>query len=139
MRFLRRALPYLSVAVAAAIAYDCWVFYSRWKSARDIEHARQAEEIRRARQTIDLLGGTDFRIITFYAAPQEIRRGESTRLCFGVYGAKHVRIEPDLGDVHPAINNCLTVTPRKDTLYKLTAEDSAGHTATETIRVKVKP
>ena len=137
IRLLRRALPLVSVAVIAAVAYDGWVFYSRWRSAREAEQARQAEEARRARQTIDLMGGTDFRIINFYAVPQTIRRGGQARICYGVYGAKRVRIEPAVEDLHPAISYCFDVTPRKDTGYKLIAEDGAGHTATASLVIRI--
>ena len=136
---LRRALPFISVAVVVAVAYDGWIFYSRWKSARDGERSRQEEEIRRDRQTIDLIGGTDFRIINFYAAPQAIHRGQQTQLCFGVFAAKKVRIEPAVGEVQPAVNNCLQVSPVKDTEYKLTADDGSGHTLTKDVQVAVRP
>ena len=136
---VRRALPVLGIAVAAAVAYDGWVFYSRWRSSREAQQARQAEEIRRARQTLDAIGSTQFRIINFYAVPQSIRRGEPARICFGVYGAKRVRIEPGVGDVHPAMTDCLEVSPRQDTEYKLTAEDGAGHTAQKTLQIRVAP
>jgi hypothetical protein len=134
---IRRALPSLTIAVLVALAYDGWIFYSRWRSAREGEEQRQAEEARRARQTIEMLGGTDFRIINFYASPRAIRRGEQAQLCFGVYGAKRVRIEPGIGEVHPAVSNCLPVGPRNDTEYKLTAEDGAGHTATASAAIQV--
>ncbi|HTT65743.1 MAG TPA: hypothetical protein VMG35_28030 [Bryobacteraceae bacterium] len=137
IHLLRRLLPWVSVAVIAAVAYDAWIFYGRWKSARDAEKVRQAEEIRRARQSIDLLGGTDFRIINFYAAPRTIRRGSRASICFGVYGAKRLRIEPGLGELHPAVTGCEEVAPRKDTEYKLTAEDGAGHTATASLVIQV--
>ena len=139
IRLIRRVLPLVSLAVLAAVAYDGWIFYSRWRSARETEQARQAEEARRARQTIDLIGGTDFKIINFYAAPQMIRRGNQTRICFGVYGAKRVRIEPAVGDLHPAMSYCLQVAPRKDTAYRLIAEDGAGHTATASLVIRVVP
>jgi hypothetical protein len=138
IHLLRRVLPFVSIAVLAAMIYDGWIFYSRWRSARETEQARQADEARRARQTIDLLGGTDFRIISFYAAPPAIRRGNQTEICFGVYGAKRVRIEPPVEkDLHPAISYCLQAAPRKDTVYQLIAEDGAGHTATANLVVKV--
>jgi hypothetical protein len=137
IRLIRRVLPLVSLAVLAAVAYDGWIFYSRWSSAREAERERQAEEARRARQTIDLIGGTDFRIIDFYAVPQAIRRGNEARICFGVYGAKRVRIEPAVGDLHPAVSDCLQVVPRQDTEYKLIAEDGAGHTATANLAIKV--
>jgi len=137
VRTLRRALPVLSIAVLAAILYDGWIFYSRWRITRQGEEASRVAEAQRAQQTIDLLGGTKFRIINFYAVPGEIRRGSQARICFGVYGAKHMRIEPEPGDVHPAISNCLEVTPRKDTEYKLTAEDGGGKTVTASLMIKV--
>ena len=135
---LRRALPFVSIAVLAAVAYDGWIFYGRWSSAREGERQRQSAEQQRDRQTIEMLGGTSFRIINFYAAPQEIRRGGQGQLCFGVYGAKTVRIEPGIGAVHPALSYCLQVEPRKDTEYKLTAEDGEGHTVTASASVKVE-
>src|ERR1035438_10228125 len=109
IRLLRRALPLVSVAVIAAVAYDGWIFYSRWSSARETGQAGQAEGARLPRQTLDLIGGTDFRIIDFYASPQVIRRGNQARICFGVYGAKRVRIEPAVGDLRPAASYCLQV------------------------------
>jgi|SRR5450755_297065 len=134
---LRRLLPYISIAVLAAVLYDGWIFYSRWNAAREGERARQADESRRARQSVDLMGGTNFRIIQFYAAPSAIHRGEQSKLCFGVYGAKRVRIEPPVEELHPAISYCLQVAPREDTEYKLIAEDGTGHTATATVAIKV--
>lgn len=136
---LRRLLPLLSIAVLAAVVYDGWIFYSRWSGAREAEKASQAEEARRARQTIDLMGGTDFRIINFYAVPQTIRRGSQARICYGVYGAKRVRVEPAVEDLHPGVNYCWQVAPRKDTSYKLIAEDGAGHTATASLVIRVVP
>jgi hypothetical protein len=137
IRLLRRALPLVSIAVLAAVIYDGWIFYGRWRSAREAGQARQAEEARRARQTLDLLGGTDFRIINFYTSPPVIQRGNQAKICFGVYGAKRVRIEPASEDLHPAMSYCLQVAPRKDTEYKLIAEDGAGHTATANLVIKV--
>src|SRR5580700_7996919 len=122
---LRRLLPLVSAAVLAAVLYDGWIFYSRWSSARETERARQADEARRARQTLDLVGGKNFRIIDFYAAPQAVRRGLQAKICYGVYGAKQVRIEPPVEDLRPAISYCLQVAPQKDTGYKLIAEDGA--------------
>jgi hypothetical protein len=139
VQLLRRALPFVSVAVFAAVLYDGWIFYSRWSAGREAEQMRREDESRRARQSIDLLGGTSFRIINFYASPQEIRRGDRARICFGVYGAKSVRIEPPVETLRPAISDCLTVAPRKDTGYQLIAEDGAGHTSTASIAIKVRP
>ena len=48
VRLLRRALPILTIAVLAAVVYDGWIFYSRWRSAREGAQASQAAEARRA-------------------------------------------------------------------------------------------
>ncbi len=139
MRFIRKMLPLVSIAVLAAVIYDGWIFYSRWRSARDGQQAAAAEEARRDRESVELSGGTAFKIVNFYAVPQSIRRGERSKICFGVDGAKRVRIEPEIGDLHPALSYCFEVTPRKETQYKLTAEDGAGHTATASLAIKVVP
>lgn len=138
VHLVRRALPFVSVVVFAAVLYDGWTFYSRWRSAREAEQQQRDEEVRRARQSIDLLGGTGFRIINFYAAPQTIQRGGHANICYGVYGAKSVRMEPPVEALRPAITDCLQVAPHEDTAYKLIAEDGTGHTATASLTIKVK-
>lgn len=139
VRLIRRVLPLMTVAVVAAVVYDGWIFYSRWKSVRDGERAEKEEEVRRAQQTIDMIGGTGFRIVNFYASPQVVRRGAKAEICFGVYGAKRVRIEPPVEDLKPAMSYCFEVAPRKSTEYKLTAEDGAGHSAGASLEIKVTP
>ena len=136
-RLLRRALPYVSAVALAAVLYDGWVFYTRWSQARHAAQAQKDAEVRRARETIDLMGGTDFRIISFYPYPASIKRGETARICFGVYGAKELRIEPPVEKLRPAMNNCIQVSPRESTDYKLIAEDGKGHAQTAALRITV--
>ena len=136
---LRKALPILFVATLAAVAYDGWFFYSRWHDARETERMRQAEEAKEARRTIDLLGGGQLTILNFYATPGTIRRGGRANICYGVYGAKSVRIEPPLEELHPAIAHCFQVSPSKSTEYKLFVEDGSGHTATQSFTLQVAP
>ena len=136
---LRRALPFLGVAVVAAVLYDAWIFYSRWRDAQDAERARQADEARRARESVELFGGTNFRIVAFYAAPTAIRRGGHAQICYGVYGAKSVRIEPPVEKLSPAPTYCFEVSPGKSTEYKLIAEDGAGHSASQSLEIQVAP
>jgi hypothetical protein len=134
---LRRALPFLAVALCAAVIYDIAVFYSRWSSARQAERARREQEIRAAQQTVDMLGGGGLKILQFYASPAVVRRGGHSQLCYGVTGAKAVLLDPPSADVHPALSYCLSVAPAKDTEYKLTADDGAGHTVTAICRLEV--
>src|SRR5258707_9415796 len=124
---LRKALPFLTVAIFAAAAYDGWFFYSRWRDAHETERTTQAMEVEEARRTIDMLGGGRLKILNFYASPAAIRRGEHANICYGVNGAKSVRIEPPVEELHPAMSHCLQVSPSRSTEYKLVAEDSSGH------------
>ncbi len=136
---LRRLLPFLAVALAAAVLYDGWIFYSRWSSARRAEQARQEKEASDARKTIEMLGGDQLKILDFYASPGVVKRGDHTSLCFGVTGAKSVRLEPHVEDVHPALSYCMQVSPGADAEYKLIAEDAAGHRVSQSVAVKVVP
>jgi hypothetical protein len=134
---LRRALPWVGVMTAAILLYDGAIFYSRWSKTREGEAAQALEEAERARKTLEMMGGDDLRILSFYASPGEIRRGEHANLCYGVNGAKTVRLEPPDGDVWPSQTRCVQVSPKADTTYQLTAEDAAGHTISQRFVLKV--
>ena len=130
-------LPFLSIAVLVVVVYDAWVFYSRRESARAVEQQRAEKEAAEARRTLDLIG--QLKILNLYAVPNAIQRGKSTRLCYGVLGAKTIRIEPEVAGVYPALSHCVEISPKQDTDYTLTAEDEAGHTVSETVSVAVLP
>ena len=101
-----------------------------------MNQAKKAEE---ARRTIDMLGGGQLKILNFYASPDAIRRGEHASICYGVYGAKSVRIEPPVKELYPAISYCLQVSPSRSAEYKLVAEDGSNHTATQSLALRVVP
>ncbi len=88
---IRRALPYLTVVLVIAIGYDAWIFYNRWSVARDAAKAEALKEAQDAKHTLDVLGGDRLKILSFYANPPAIRRGEHSSLCYGVNEAEHVR------------------------------------------------
>jgi len=134
---LRRMLPFFTVVLLAAIAYDAWVFYSRWSSARQAERTRQEKEAADAQKTLDLLGGGGLKILSFYATPGAIHPGQHVSLCYGVTGAQSVRMEPAIEELHPALSYCMQVSPAKDTEYKLVAEDAAGHNVTSNVTIRV--
>lgn len=137
LAYFRRALPFLSIAVLIVLAYDAWVFYSRWDRVRQAERERADKEAAAARHTLDLLGGGDLKILNFYASPGVIRRGKEASICYSVVSAKKVRMEPEVEPLYPALSYCFKVSPRKDTEYKLFVEDGAGHTATASLAIKV--
>ena len=132
-------LPFLTIALVAAVAYDGWVFYSRWSYARLAERAQQEKEAVDARKALDMLGGGSLKILSFYATPGAIRRGDHASLCYGVISAQRVRMEPAIEALRPALSYCLPVSPAKDTDYKLIAEDGDGHSATSTVTIRVIP
>jgi hypothetical protein len=136
---LRRALPYLTVAVVLAVAYDGWIFYSRWSGGRDAEKSQAEKQAEDARRTLDLLGGADLKILNFYASPGAIHRGGHSTICYGVNAAERVRINPPVEELHPAVSHCFQVAPLLDTEYKLTAEDSKSHRVTKSLTIKVTP
>jgi hypothetical protein len=136
--FLRRMLPYLAVTLAAALIYDGWIFYSRWRDRQDAEQQRTEREAESARRTIDALGGGALTILNFYASPGAIRRGEHAQLCYGVYGAESVRIDPPVGELHLSVAHCVEVAPVKTTEYTLTATDRTGHTTSQRLLLRVR-
>jgi hypothetical protein len=139
VNILRRALPYLTVALLIAGAYDGWIFYSRWNYAREAEKAALQQQARDAWRALDLLGGDRLKILNFYATPGAIRRGGRSLICYGVNQAERVRMEPPVEQLHPALSHCFEVSPLRDTDYKLIAEDRAGHVVTERLTIKVAP
>ncbi len=126
---LRWIVPLLGVFLIAGVIYDGTIFYSRSRAARQAKEQQADSETLHAQKVIDALGGDGLRIVSFYTA-----RGE---LCYGVTGAKTVRIEPPVGEVWPALSRCIGIAPKKTTEYKLIAEDGAGHSAMESIPVTV--
>ncbi len=135
---LRRALPWLSVIVLVAAIYDGAIFYSRWSGNQAIERARDAKETERAQKMVELTGGDTLKISNFYALPGAIPAGGHSTICYSVNGAKTLRLEPPVEEVWPALSHCFDVSPRRDTEYKLIAEDGGGHSVFESLVIKIK-
>jgi hypothetical protein len=135
---MRRVVFWLSFVIVVALLYVGWVFYSRWNANREAVRAQTEKESSQERKTLDAYGGGGLKILSFYAAPAVIARGGQTNLCYSVTGAKTVRMEPAVDAVWPSLTRCVQVSPRKDTEYKFIAEDGAGHSATNTVAVRVK-
>jgi hypothetical protein len=55
-----------------------------------------------------------------------------------VANAKTVTLEPQPNPVWPSHARCVEVTPQKDTVYTLTAEDASGNKTSQTVEVKVR-
>jgi hypothetical protein len=137
----KNLLLYSSIAVAIALLYVGWIFFSRWQASRTVEQKLEDGAAQKQREndraSVELLGGNEFAIQMFYASPGVIRRGESTRLCYGVSNAKTVKLVPQSNPVWPSHSRCVEVAPAKTTTYTLTIVDAAGNTKSQTVEVKV--
>jgi hypothetical protein len=84
----KNPLLYSSIVIGIALLWVGWIFFSRWQENRAIEQKTEKERAQKRlendRATVELLGGKGLAIQMFYATPAAIRRGESTRLCYGV-------------------------------------------------------
>ena len=96
---------------------------------------RAEKETADAKRTLELIG--QFKILNFYSVPGVVKRGKHANLCYSVVGTKTVRLEPAVKPLYPALSYCLQVSPQKDTEYRLIAEDGAGHTAAQSLVIKV--
>lgn len=138
MRVIRALLPYTTAAAVLAVFYLAWVFASRWNETRRMERAAAAQKARANKPLAGVYGSGRLKIISFYASPGMLARGERALLCYGVENATAVRLEPPVDRVWPSLSRCVEVAPNQDTRYTLTAQDAEGHTATESFVLRVK-
>ncbi len=124
------------VVIAVSVFFLGWVLLTRGSAGTQTETLGSATAQRNA-QTVAYYGNGQLKVLSFYANPAEVKRGSRTLLCYGVSNASAVRIEPAVGETWPSTGRCMEVTPAKDTEYKLTAQDSAGHEETRTLSLHV--
>ena len=134
----RNPLLYTSLLLAIAALYVGWVFFSRRQDRREFEEKAAAKKRDEDRRAVEMMGGNRFEILTFYATPGAIHRGETAQVCYGVSNTKTVRLEPQSNPVWPSLARCVDVAPKKDTTYTLTIEDGKGNTKTATLTVQVR-
>ena len=129
----------VALIVLAYVGYTMW---SRKTQDADLAYKQQAAKTAQQRESdaaaVEELGGSDFKILSFYASPGLIHRGETVDMCYGVSNAKTVKLDPPEGNVWPSANRCMQVTPKKTTTYTLTIEDGKGKTANQQLTVTVK-
>jgi hypothetical protein len=131
-----------SAAALLVVCYVSWIFYSRWHENKSINEEVTAEQKEKeqhdAAATVESLGGSEFKIISFYALPGEIHRGDTVTMCYGVSNAKSVSVDPPVGEMWPSVSRCMQVTPKKTTKYTFTADDGKGSTKTAELTIEVK-
>ncbi len=127
----------LRVSLAIAAVYVSWIFLSRYGSHRPQNAGPDPEQARRNAEFARTYGGTDVKILQFYAREGNLTQGNPTVLCYGVLNARAVRIEPPVEGVSPALSRCVEIAPLQGTRYTLTAEGNDGHTVTESFVLQV--
>jgi hypothetical protein len=136
---LAAVLPYTTVAVIIAALYVVWVFYSRHEAdvkAQQEQTAKEAERRQREAQIIFGSGGLSFR--TWSADKAVVHPGEAAHICYGIVDAKSVKLDPPVADLKPSYLHCFDVSPKQTTTYKITAQDAAGHTASQQLTIQVR-
>jgi hypothetical protein len=138
----RNPLLYTSTLLVIALVYVGGTFFVRRQQDREIEQraadAAAAKERTDDERTIEQLGGSEFKILNFYATPPVVHAGETVQLCYGVSNAKTVKLEPQTSAVWPSVSRCVEITPKKTTEYTLTIEDGNGNSKTSTLTVQVR-
>src|SRR6266852_42182 len=139
---VKNPLIYSSMLLGIVLLFTVWTLFSRWQKNLAIERRSREEKSRQQlendRITLERLGGKELAIQSFYASPGAILKGESVQLCYGVANAKTVTLEPQPNPVWPSHARCVEVTPKKDTVYTLTADDAAGNKTSQTVEVRVR-
>ncbi len=128
--------------VVLLLGYTGFVFWTRSQDTKLLVQQRAekaaAEQREADEKSVDALGGSDFKILAFYASPGLIHRGDQVTLCYGVSNAKTVKLDPPDGNVWPAATRCLQIAPKKTTKYTFTAEDEAGNSKSADLTITVK-
>ena len=140
LKVLRQAKIPLRVAVVIALAYLLYVFLARHSAGKRFSEQPKASDA--ATSAFDAAyGGTDVKILQFYARDGVLNEGKSTLICYGVLNAKSMTIEPPLSGVGVSLNRCVEAAPKRNTTYVLTAEGENGKTvsASFTIRLQADP
>lgn len=128
---------WLWLAVLLAGLYTAWVLWSRRASTAAIEQAAEEKRTDADRKIIDNLGGSEMKILAFYANPGVVKRGERGLLCYGVSNVKTVRIELGPDNLSPSLSRCAEIRPEKTTIYTLKAKDEKGREVSQSVEVKV--
>src|SRR2546425_543805 len=125
----KNPLLYSSIVLLIAIIIVGWILFSRWQQNRQIDRQTAQERAQKQhdsdRAALEQFGGNELAIQALYANPGIVARGESAQLCYGVANAKTVTLEPQPNPVWPSHARCVDVTPKKDTVYTLTAKDAS--------------
>lgn len=137
----KRRWTYFGLVVLVLFGYIGFVFWTRSQDTKLIERERAdkaaAASKDEAEKSFESLGGGDFKILSFYAAPPVVKRGETVNMCYGVSNAKTVTLDPPLANVWPAATRCMDVKITKTTKFVLAADDGKGNKQSAELTVTV--
>jgi hypothetical protein len=139
-----RTIPvYLKISAIIFLVVLIYLGYVFWARAQQkdafeaLQSQKKAQQAAADQKAVEGLGGSQFKILTFYSDPAAITRGDSAELCYGVSNAQSVTLEPQTNAVWPSLSKCVSVSPRKTTAYTLTVTDATGHTQQSKVTVEV--
>jgi hypothetical protein len=124
--------------VVAVLLYAAVTVYLRTEQNKAIDNAAEQKRVDQDRRIYEQLGAGNVKIVTFYANPPILQRGDKGQLCYGVANASEVRIEPDVEPISPSLSRCVEVNAAKTTTYTLTAKDAAGATVSQQVEIVVR-
>ena len=138
---IRRIAPlWWRVALTLAVLSTGWTFLGRYLTdARWKQRTHSAGATVRETEFERTYGGSNLRIVQFYARDGVLLEGRRTVICYGVLNARAVRLDPPIADLSPSLNRCIEAAPERDTRYTLTAESAAGQTLSASFEIAVKP
>lgn len=138
----KRRWSIFGIVVLILAGYIIFVFWTRRQDnaliQREQAEKAAAEQREVDEKSVEALGGSDFKILAFYASPGYIAKGDTVDLCYGVSNAKTVAIDPPVGNIWVSTNHCLQIHPTKTTKYVFTAEDAKGNKQTADLTITVK-
>lgn len=129
---MKKILPYTGAAVALALLYVIWVLALRRQPPPAAAPASLPKEI-------EEVTAKGLKILHFYGHTPNVERGEHLIICYGVRGARAVRLEPPLEALSPSLNRCIAVQIEAATTFRLVAYGYGGAEVSASFSVNVVP
>jgi hypothetical protein len=127
------------VAFLVAALYVGWTFYSRHEANRHAREELDAKQAAARKNVVDqYFGSGEIRIPTFLAENGVLKPGQTTQLCYGVFNAVSVKLDPPVEALKPTYRHCIDIAPKKTTTYTLTAFNAAGKSKSVSLEVRVE-
>ncbi|HTX35737.1 MAG TPA: hypothetical protein VME43_11980 [Bryobacteraceae bacterium] len=138
--FRRLALLWWRVTLTLAVVYVGWTFLARYLAGEHWKQRQHSSATASQEAAFErTYGGTDLKILQFYARDGVVLEGRQTVICYGVVNARAVRLDPPVADVSPSLNRCIEAAPEHNTRYTLTAEGASGQAVSASFEIQVEP